>query len=488
VFPSHTPCVRAVKTRHKITIDRWFGLPLVWSLNLLARALGVLLRRDHSVHPQTTRTIVVAKFFGMGSILQATPLLGALKRHFPQARLVFVTARGNRPLLERLPGIDACLYVDDASLLALATTTATTVVRLWHLRADLYFDLEVYSAYAALLSILSVARNRVGFYRYSTAFKRGLCTHLVFFNARQPIRRIYLQLGRAAGVPPPPQDELAPPRVDEADRAGLVGKLAALAGTERAAGPAWERGNGYLVINPNASDLLLERRWPLAGFADTIEALAEGEVRIVLIGSRDEAAHVAALRERLSPTVRRTVVDTSGLLTLGELLALLQEARCLLTNDTGPMHMSIALGRPTVCLFGPCSPDHYGIDRPGNEILYRPVFCSPCVHEVERPPCGGNNVCMQLIEPGEVVRAVRRALAHDASQRGHARHSRSEPPPEAGPPSRAMTAAAPGGSSPAAARPAASHAAAAADRAAVVLDDANGQPLGVVARSRSSTR
>jgi hypothetical protein len=111
------------------------------------------------------------------------------------------------------------------------------------------------------------------------------------------------------------------------------------------------------------------------------------------------------------------VADTSGRLTLGELLALLSQAACVVTNDTGPMHMAIALRRPTVCLFGPCSPDHYGVEQPGVEILYHRVFCSPCVHEVDQPPCAGDNVCMQRIGAGEALGAVSRAIqAHRGAQ------------------------------------------------------------------------
>jgi len=46
-----------------------------------------------------------------------------------------------------------------------------------------------------------------------------------------------------------------------------------------------------------------------------------------------------------------------------------------------------------------------------------PVFCSPCVHENEPPPCGGNNVCMQLIEPAQVLAAVHRLLGMPATAR-----------------------------------------------------------------------
>lgn len=400
-----------MRTRTKIAIDRWVGLPIAWALNLLARVLGVVLQRDHLGRPEDTRTIVVAKFFGLGSILQATPLLRALHRRFPTARLIFVSSFSNRRLLERLSDVDEVLLVDDRDLLRLAASTTRALVTLLARRTDLFLDLEVYSAYASVFSLLTMARNRIGFYRYSTAFKRGICTHLVFFNARQPIRRLYLQLGHAAGAVPPPGDGLTPPRVSESDHLSLAEKLPA----------AWRLGpeRPYLVVNPNASDLLLERRWPADRMAALLEALVRDGHRVVLVGSRDEVGHTDFVRGLVAERERSQVIDTAGRLDLGELLALLAHAACTVTNDTGPMHMSIALQRPTVCLFGPCSPDHYGIEQPAVEIVYKPVYCSPCVHEVDRPPCGGDNVCMQLMEVEEVLHAVNRALGMTA-HRGRA--------------------------------------------------------------------
>jgi hypothetical protein len=85
------------------------------------------------------------------------------------------------------------------------------------------------------------------------------------------------------------------------------------------------------------------------------------------------------------------------------------------------MHLAFALGRATVCLFGPVDPLHYGFEAAKVETLYAPVFCSPCVHENESPPCGGNNVCMQLIEPVDVLGAVHRLLGVPGAPRPPAR-------------------------------------------------------------------
>jgi len=214
------------------------------------------------------------------------------------------------------------------------------------------------------------------------------------------VRRLYLQLGRVAGVPPNQPDMIGPIQIDEADR---LGAHRALSQT-----PEWQIAKPYIVINPNASDLLLERRWPDAYVIETITRLMSLGHQVVLIGAKNERAYVQTLMDRLSSELRQRVANIAGLLTLGELFAVLDRSACILTNDSGPMHMAIALERPTVCLFGPASPEHYGQELPNVTIFYDQVFCSPCLYEADQPPCNGNNVCMQRIKPGRVIESVLR--------------------------------------------------------------------------------
>lgn len=398
-----------MKTKQKLRLDRIVGTPLAWGTNVAARVLGKLLQRDHSTDPDAVRRIVVQKLLGLGSIIQATPLLAALRQSFPQAEIVLLTAARNRALVERLPLIDRGLYVDDANLGTLALSTAGVIRSLVRERVDLYFDLELYSAAASVLSAFSCARNRYGFYRHSARFKQGSYTHLVKFATNKPVSRLYLQLGLAAGVRAVPTDRLGPLTTGPDDHRQLADTLHA---------SGLQLADEYILVNPNASDLLLERRWPAQHFVALLERLAREGRQIMLVGAgREESEYVNALLGRLSAEARRNVVDTSGRLTLGELLAAIAGARCVVTNDSGPMHFAFALRRPTVCLFGPVDPLHYGFETANVETLYTPVFCSPCVHEKEGPPCGGNNVCMQLIEPDEVFNAVHRVLGVPAAPR-----------------------------------------------------------------------
>ena len=392
--------------RQRILADRLLAVPAAFLFNGIARLLGAWLRRDHSIAPSNVNRIVVAKLIGMGSILQATPLLNALKRQYPRARVTFVTMRSNRELLNRLGCVDEVLVLDDRSLFKMAVTTIQTIATLVCYRADLYFDLEVYSAFASLLALWAVTRIRIGFYRHSVAFKNGIYTHLVYFNTRMPVRQLYLQLARVAGVPSDQPELTGPIRVDEGDRSGVMRILSE--------SPGWRPEEPYIVVNVNASDLLLERRWPAEYFVDTLQQFVFLGYQVALIGNSNELPYVQRLFNRLSPDAQSRVTNTAGRLTLGELLALLKDAACVLTNDTGPMHMAIALQRPTVCLFGPAHPEHYGQDLEYVDIFYSQVFCSPCLYEADEPPCHGNNICMQRIRTEPVIQAVMRFVDPDS--------------------------------------------------------------------------
>jgi ADP-heptose:LPS heptosyltransferase len=407
-----------IRTRTKVVLDAVAGRTLVFFLNLAARLLGRTLSIDHSLS-RPPRTIVVCKYLGMGSIIQATPLLQTLRKNFPDAKLVFVTAQANRGLMKQVDAVHEVLTVNDSGLSALALSSWSMLRRLWKLRPDLFIDLETYSYYSTAIATMSCARNRVGFYRLERNIRMGVYTHMMFFNARAPIAQSYLQMARLVGC----RDiiaQLYPFRVDDADLASMRRKL------ERQVGESFEP---FVVINPNASDLRIERRWPADRFIALIRSLSERfpTHRFLLIGSVSEAAYVGEIYRRLELPHEDQVINTAGRLSLGELFALISRSELVVTNDTGPMHIAFSLGRPTVSLFGPASPSQYG-DNPNAFGLYKNLYCSPCVHDFLVPPCGGDNQCMKQITLEEVDALCTRLLRGDRSPAAsdHLRFTRTE--------------------------------------------------------------
>lgn len=117
-------------SKRKIRVDRLIGKPISWVLNTAARLLGRLLGRDHGISRHNVRTIAISKYVGMGSIIQATPLIRSLRRTYPEATIIFVTGAGSRRMVERLDDIDRIITIDDGNMVSVVRTTARAIGQL----------------------------------------------------------------------------------------------------------------------------------------------------------------------------------------------------------------------------------------------------------------------------------------------------------------------------------------------------------------------
>ena len=112
--------------RSKLLVDRLVFCPIAHFLNTLTMLTCWLVRRDHSPLQGDAegRTIVICKFAGMGSIVNATGVIRVLRQYHAGAQIVFFTSRANRPLMQLIPDIDRCLYLDDRNPWRLAVSIA----------------------------------------------------------------------------------------------------------------------------------------------------------------------------------------------------------------------------------------------------------------------------------------------------------------------------------------------------------------------------
>ncbi|PWH84900.1 glycosyltransferase family 9 protein [Brumimicrobium oceani] len=369
-----------MKTKHQLAIDNYLIKPIAFLMNFLVRIVGQITRIDHSLD-KDFKHIVVCKFKGMGSIIQATPMLEALRTQFPNAEITFVSTKANKTVLEKITHVDSIICLDDKNILKLLSTMFSSLFKLMRKRPDVYIDLEIYSNFSTLFTLFTFSKNRIGFYLRSSSFNMGIYTHMMFFNNNVPISEVYLQISRLFGVNHT-KNELFPLHENTPEFLEIPTK-------------------DYIIINPNASDLRLERRWGAKKFNQLILNLVElyPAMEILVVGSKDERPYSEKTLEGIShPNVKNMAGKTS----IDGLISLIHKATLVITNDTGPMHIAFACKTPTVCLFGPCSPDQYG----GNEyttVIYKKVFCSPCVHDFNISPCNGDNVCMKLITVEEVL-------------------------------------------------------------------------------------
>jgi ADP-heptose:LPS heptosyltransferase len=391
--------------KQKIAIDRVFGLILSLALRLPALLLEKTLKRNHCMPPsEAPKRIVVAKYLGIGSIIQASPMIRDLKKKYPHSFLIFLSLKANHQLLSRYKFIDHIICVDDTTIVRVLLTSLSATLELIFKRIDLFLDLEAHSTYGSLMCFLSCSKNRLGFSLEDEDHRAFLYTHLLYLNTSFPIRYCYSQLGQLAGIDPP-KDTIEPlcPDLYATDLNEAQNKIEEIFNFEHL---------GIIAINPNASDLRYERRWSREGFAAVARYFAKQGYAVALVGASSEHDYIEGIVKMMDDETGR-VRNVAGKFTLLEFFAFLKHCRLLVTNDSGIMNIGLTLPIPQLLLAGPVDPEQYFMPNKFRTYIYYQTYCSPCTHYIAVPPCGGDNVCMQQIQYKEVVEFCERLLGGD---------------------------------------------------------------------------
>lgn len=378
--------------------------PLSWARRLRRRH-----RRPLEGGPER---VLLIKFWGIGSLQLLTPAVTRLRREYPGARLTLLTLRQNGSGARAFGVFDEVLTLEvaDAGWLVVFGRIVRLVLGLRRRRFDVVFDFEFFTRFSAIVSVLTGARATHGF-ESPSVWRGRFHTRSVPFNRYWHVARNFRVLAGDRGAEPVEAEDLEPVRCDETDRARVRERLveAGLASRD-----GTEPGD-YVVLNPNAGQLSLERRWPRAQFAELAERLwREHGVGIVLIGGAGERSWTAGLAELArmrAPGI--PLLDLAGSLSITELAALLLSARACVSNDSGPMHLAAALGTPTVGLFGPETPVMYEPLGATVRSLYDPPACSPCinVHDNKVATCiHGRPECLVNLTPARVHESCRELL------------------------------------------------------------------------------
>jgi ADP-heptose:LPS heptosyltransferase len=358
------------------------------------------------------RRVLFIELSEMGSTILADPAMRRLRdRHSAELFFaIFASNRASLHLLDTVPRDNVFALRADG----LATLAVDTLRLLWWCRRrgiDTVIDLELFSRFTALLTGLSGAANRVGFHAFHQEglYRGEMLTHRVAYNPHIHIAKNFVALvdALAAGRPQLPYTKSLVSDADVQLAKAVVpdDEAAAMAARVSRALPAWQPGQRLVLINPNASDLLPQRRWPRDRFESLMRRILETwpDTVVLVTGSKGEAAEAEELAGRLASP---RCASFAGGCKLEELPALYSLAALMVTNDSGPGHFSAVTDLPTIVLFGPETPRLYG--SLGKSVpVFAGLACSPCVsaHNHRKTPCR-DNVCLQAITPEQVFHEV----------------------------------------------------------------------------------
>ncbi len=333
--------------------------------------------------------ILIVRFSSLGDIILTTPVIEALKAKFPRSRIFFLTKSEYRDLLRADPRLSCLVELD-----ALGRHKGAS--GLWGLISELRsqdFDLLL-DLHANLRSFLvrHLVRSRRKLRYRKRRLTRFLMVHCRFVKTR-PISTVdsYLEILKTLDIATFDKTPLIFTHEDDlrfAEDFLLERKI--------------RKDDIVIGVHPGAR--WDTKRWDEERFVKVCRILLDTTgCKIVLFGDAPERDLVQRIKQTL---FGERVVEAAGL-PLGKLAGLIGRCNCLITNDTGPMHMATALSVPVVAIFGPTHPK-LGFAPLGskNVILCADAECSPCSLHGEKRCSKQSRICMELIKPEMVVDAV----------------------------------------------------------------------------------
>lgn len=327
--------------------------------------------------------ILIVRTSALGDVIHALPVLTALRRHLPEAKIGWVVEEGMAPVLSGHPDLDELLTVRLRQWRRLSPGGVRELggflSALDRFSPDVVLDL-MGNHKAGVLSALTLADRRIGFARRSRREPSSALwiSEPVVPRGTHAVDRM-LSLLDALGIPPEPAD-FGPEKLFPGEPKGISGR--------------------YVLLHPGAG--WANKRYPPAWWGQAARLLQERTGFPTWIAAARGEEALAAEVERESGGAARTVPAPD----LPTLASLIRRARLMMGGDTGPTHMAQALGTPVLMLMGPTDPERHGPYGAPEHALYKRLGCSFCYKRL-----GETKACLLEIPPRRVAERAAELLA-----------------------------------------------------------------------------
>ena len=341
--------------------------------------------------PTDPQRILLILNGAIGDVVRALPLLGRIRRGFPDAHIAWAIEPKSAPILQRHPWLDQTILYDRRHA---PWSFAPFLKRVRDGRFDLAIDLQRHLK-SGIISMVSGARDRIGFSAQNTKELNHL------FSTRQiepqPEMRLkllqYQAFGDALGLPPVAVEFGLSASPEESERARDLLKDAPRPLLGVILGSSWPSR----IYFPKSIAAVIR------GVCDRDNVNGDGPALFpLLLGGPDETELASEVTRELGGI---EALNLAGETSLRDLIAIFPECDAAFGPDSGPMHIAAAVGCPIVSLWGATSPQRsapWGFD---DLAISGDIPCHPCYLR----ECPVGRECMHRIAPETVVDALRRA-------------------------------------------------------------------------------
>lgn len=339
----------------------------------------------------TALKILILKPSSLGDVIQALPVLRLLKLHFGTAEILWWIDSALAPLIEGDPDLTGIVRFErkrwgqprhwPEMLRSIRWLRAQNFDLVIDLQCLLRSGLFAWLANGKqLVGLDEVREGARGFYD-SAAPRKSFHTHAVDW---------YLSVLPPLGVPVHKNFEWLPERPEVSAAVKLK----------------WPADDSrWIALLPGAR--WENKRWPTKYFAELVRTLVPRfpQARFAILGGKDDQP----LGDTIFQAAPERCLNLCGLTTLPEMMAWVRRCKLMVTNDTGPMHVAAALGKPVVALFGPTAPHRTGPYGQLENVLRVNLPCSPCLKadcRFEKP-----EECLHALTPPTVFKKVEALFA-----------------------------------------------------------------------------
>ncbi len=331
--------------------------------------------------------ILVIRFSSLGDLVLMLPMLRALRIQYPTSIIEVVTKSRFADLFKAVTDVDRLHLLEDEDVAGLFRLASLLRCHKYDLLIDAHNVIR-----SRILSLVLRAVRRL-------RLRKEHMKKILLIRSRKTISGDftsqidrYLEVTDSLGIPHPQSHTLL--NISKETRTAVRGKLENTGCKERE----------IVAIAPGAR--WASKRWPEESFARLAEDLTENGYSVLLVGNEEEHELCSRIRKG-NPLIS----NMAGSLKIHETAAALEISRCLVTNDSAPMHLAEAVDTPVVAIFGPTVREFgFSPHLPDSILLDNAMDCRPCSRNGAADCRYDTLECLTSIENKIVLESVAKIL------------------------------------------------------------------------------
>ncbi|MFH1552088.1 MAG: lipopolysaccharide heptosyltransferase II [Candidatus Omnitrophota bacterium] len=338
------------------------------------------------------KRILITRTDRLGDVVLSTPVIRFMRQAYPDSYIAFMVRPENRDVVANNPHLDEIIVYDKRGAQRSFWDTVKFAFDLRRKRFDIAVALHPTNR-AHIMLFLAGIPVRIGYRRKMSWLLTKRIPHRKQEGGKHEVDYNF-DLLEQSGFDVAHLDRRPYMRTTDNDKR-LIDSMQKSFGI----------GKDIIAVHAGAS--CPSKRWFPERFARVADILGEKyQCDIVLVGGDDTAEYSGIV----ASAMKHKVTDLTGMLLVGELAELISRCKIFISNDSGPVHVAVAVGTPAVAIFGRkesgLSPGRWGPLGERDAVLHKPAGCEVCLaHNCER-----DFACLKAITVEDVVEASEKIL------------------------------------------------------------------------------